>query len=231
MTHNSPQTDAAPVRLAIYDMDKTITRAPTWTPFLWHSAGAWRRALLPIAGVAAAGYGMRLMNRGRLKQVTQRLMLGRMTQEGAARAADRFADRLMTTGVLAAARARIAADRAAGYRLVMATASYRFYVEAIAHRLGFDAVIGTESVRDARGRIRARIDGENCYGPAKLRMIEAWMAREGIDRGRAHVRFYSDHVSDVPALAWADEAFAVNAHGPLRSVAKARGWPLLDWTD
>ncbi len=232
-----PSTDrsAAPiVRLAIYDMDKTITHMPTWTPFLLHTArksGApWRLALVPFAGVAALGYVGKLISRGRLKYLMQRMMLGkRMTPAEERRSAEAFADRVMRDGVFASARAQIEADRAAGYRLVMATASYRFYVEAIAERLGFDAVIGTESLRDPNGNLLAGIDGENCYGPAKLRMIEAWMAHEKLDRGHAHVRFYSDHVSDAPTFEWADEPFAVNAHGPLRLLAKAKGWPMPDW--
>jgi HAD superfamily phosphoserine phosphatase-like hydrolase len=111
----------------------------------------------------------------------------------------------------------------------MATASYRFYVTAIAERLGFDDVIATESDVDARGRLRARIAGENVYGQGKLRAIDAWFAREAIDRDTAHVRFYSDHVSDAPVLEWADEPFAVNAHGPLRALARTRGWSIIDW--
>ncbi len=55
------------------------------------------------------------------------------------------------------------------------------------------------------------------------------MAEEGIARDDAHIRFYSDHVSDAPALDWADEAFAVNAHGPLRELARQKGWAVLDW--
>ena len=220
--------------LAIYDMDKTITHAPTWTPFLIHTTrtgGApWRLALVPVAALAAAGYLAKLMSRGRLKHIMQRMMLGKtLTPEQERRAAEAFADRVMRDGVFAAALRQIEADRAAGYRLVMATASYRFYVESIAERLGFDAVIGTESLRDANGHLLAGIDGENCYGPAKLAMIERWMAREGIARHDAHVRFYSDHVSDAPTFAWADEPFAVNAHGPLRVLAKAKGWPMPDW--
>ena len=231
----SPQPSAAPpVRLAIYDMDKTITHAPTWTPFLLHTAkkgGApWRLALVPFAGVAALGYVGKLISRGRLKYLMQRMMLGkRMTPAEERRAAEAFADRVMRDGVFTSARTQIEADRAAGYRLVMATASYRFYVEAIARRLGFDAVVGTESLRDKDGVLLAGIEGENCYGPAKLRMIQAWMDREGIARDHAHIRFYSDHVSDAPTFEWADEPFAVNAHGPLRLLAKAKGWAMPDW--
>ena len=235
----SVETPAEPsaqptVHLAIYDMDKTITHMPTWTPFLLHTArksGApWRLALVPFAGVAALGYVGKLISRDRLKYLMQRMMLGkRMSAAEERRAAEAFADRVIRDGVFTSARAQIEADRAAGYRLVMATASYRFYVEAIAGRLGFDAVIGTESLRDANGNLLAGIEGENCYGPAKLRMIEAWMAREGIARTDAHIRFYSDHVSDAPTFDWADEPFAVNAHGPLRLLAKAKNWPMPDW--
>jgi HAD superfamily phosphoserine phosphatase-like hydrolase len=131
--------------------------------------------------------------------------------------------------VLHGARERIAADRAAGYRLVLATASHRYYAEAIGHRLGFDAVVATEARRDDRGHILSRLEGENCYGAVKLHMVEDWMQREGVVRACAHLRAYSDHVSDAPLLEWADEAFAVNAHGPLRALAAKRGWPLLDW--
>lgn len=220
-------------RLAIYDLDRTITHAPTWTPFLLRSArtrAPWRLLLVPAAGFAALGYAARLIDRGRLKQWMQRLLLGGRLAPAAMRAAaDGFADRVVATGVFAGARDRIAADRAAGYRLVLATASYRFYAATIAERLGFDDVIATESEFSDDGTLHARIAGENCYGPAKLRRIEAWLAGAGIARGDAHVRFYSDHVSDAPVLAWADEPVAVNAHGPLRRLARAKGWPVEDW--
>jgi phosphoserine phosphatase len=98
----------------------------------------------------------------------------------------------------------------------MATASHGYYAAAIARLLGFDDVVATQAKRDGQGRILSLIEGDNCYGPAKLHMIEAWMQGEGIARGDVHVRAYSDHVSDAPLLEWADEPFAVNAHGPLR---------------
>ncbi|MES1974349.1 MAG: HAD-IB family hydrolase [Pseudomonadota bacterium] len=219
-------------KLAIYDMDKTITHAPTWMSFLVRTARSeapWRLALLPLAGLATAAYALKAIDRAQLKQMTQRLLLGhRLHIADARRVAGSFADRVVATGVFAGARAQIAADRAAGYRLVMATASYRFYAAAIAERLGFDDVVATE-VEHLDEMLRARISGENCYGPGKLRMIEAWMAAQGIDRADTHVRFYSDHVSDAPVLGWADEGFAVNAHGPLRTLARERGWPIVDW--
>ena len=220
-------------KLAIYDMDRTITHAPTWTPFLLATARArapWRLAFVPAVVVLMLGYAARLIDRGGLKQRMHRLLLGRRLPPPALRAAaDGFADRVVATGVLAGARARFAADRAAGYRLVMATASYRFYAQAIADRLGFDAVIATDSAYADDGSLLPTLRNENCYGPAKLRMIEAWLASEGIARTDAHVRFYSDHVSDAPVLRWADEPVVANPSSKLRRLARVMGWPVEDW--
>ena len=219
-------------RFAIYDLDKTITYAPTWTSFLVTSArvlAPWRLALLPVAGLAGLGFVLKLYGRGRLKEIAHWLILGsRVPVAKLDTAAALFAEGLVPGGIYKGALARIAADRAEGYEVMIATASYALYVGPIAGWLGVDTVIGTNTeIRD--GRVLARIRGENCYGPAKLRMIEAWLAGQGIARADATVRFYSDHMSDAPTLAWADEAYAVNAHGPLREMAKARGWAVVDW--
>ncbi|MFD1034781.1 HAD family hydrolase [Sphingomonas hankookensis] len=219
--------------LAIYDMDKTITRVATWTPFLRHALKERGRGalwLLPIAGVAVAGYALKLYGRDRLKEMTHRLVLGRAVPDARLiETARAFARATVATGLLDGARARIEADRADGRMLVLATASYRFYAQEIAQLLGFDAVIATDCARGQGGDVLSRIDGENCYGAAKLRAIEAWAAGQGIARGDVAVRFYSDHVSDAPVFDWADEPFPVNAHAPLKALARKRGWPVLDW--
>jgi HAD superfamily phosphoserine phosphatase-like hydrolase len=186
--------------------------------------------LLPLVGVAGLGYLLKLIDRAGLKQLSQRLLLGRaLALADLETVAETFAAAEIASGVLHGARERIEADRAADYRLVMATASHGYYAAAIARHLGFDDVVATQARRDGQGRILSLIEGDNCYGPVKLRMVERWMQRAGIARDDIHVRAYSDHVSDAPLLEWADEGFAVNAHGPLRALAVARGWPLLDW--
>lgn len=221
-------------QLAIYDMDKTITRWPTWTPFLCYAAalGApWRLILLPFVGLCLIGYACRAIDRAQLKELTQALMIGRTVRAAKIDAlASGFAGLVTRRGVYRAARARIAADRTEGRRIVLATASYGFYANAIASQLGLDDVIATRSVYSDDGSLLiARIDGENCYGPAKLRMIEAWLADNHMARADIHARFYSDHVSDAPTLAWADEAIAVNPHAPLRALAGKRQWSVVDW--
>jgi HAD superfamily phosphoserine phosphatase-like hydrolase len=175
-------------------------------------------------------YGLRLIERGRLKEINYRLLIGGgVSPERLEAVVESFAERQVASNIMPGARASIAADRAAGRRLVMATASYRLYAAAIAQRLGFDDVIATETGLDTQGRVIARIQGQNVYGPAKLAAIEAWLASQGLAREAVHIRFYSDHVSDAPVHHWCDEPVAANAHDRLVRLAEAEGWEVLDW--
>jgi len=219
--------------LAIYDMDRTITRIATYTPFLLHAArrrAPWRLLLVPVVLLSMLAYVLKLVDRARLKEINHALLLGRhVAPAELAAVVDSFAAATLASNILPGALDQIAEDRRAGRRLVLATASYRLYSEAIAQRLGFDDVIATNSLIGLDGRIRHKIDGENNYGPAKLRMIESWMAAAGLARNDCRIRFYSDHASDAPVLEWADAPFAVNAHDRLRRMAALRGWPMLEW--
>jgi hypothetical protein len=66
--------------LAIYDMDKTVTRRPTFGLFLLHAAlrlAPWRLLLAPAAMLASLCYLAGLIDRGRLKEINYRLLVGR----------------------------------------------------------------------------------------------------------------------------------------------------------
>jgi len=220
--------------LAIYDMDRTVTRGATYTPFLIHCAvrrAPWRLLFLPLVILSMLAYLLRLIDRARLKEINHRLLIGGRIHPGALQPlVESFADAQVETNVRPGALAALARDKAEGRRLVLATASYRLYADAIAERLGFDDVIGTGSVIGLDERVHAKILGENCYGPAKLRMIADWVEKSGLEGVHGHVRFYSDHVSDRPAFEWADEPVAVNPHGKLRRLATERGWAIEDWS-
>lgn len=220
-------------RLAIYDMDRTITVSGTYTGFLIHMAlsmAPWRMMFAPLVPLVLLAYVLRLIERGRAKEINQMLMIGRKVSRARMEPhLQSHADKVMRGNVRRGALDQIARDRADGCLLVLATASYRLYVDAIAQRLGFDAVIATEHLIQDLGYVRARIAGENCYDAAKLAMIQAWMAERGIARADCHIRAYSDHVTDEPMLAFADEAFATNPHPPLEALAKERGWPIFRW--
>ena len=222
-------------QLAIYDMDRTVTRRATYMPFLLHAArrlAPWRLLLLPAAGVVTLAYFLRLIDRARLKELNYTLLVGRgVAPDRLEPVVASFAEATLRGNVLPGALRAIEADRAAGRRLVLATASYELYAAAIGRRLGFDDVIATRTGVDAHGRIVARIDGSNCYGLAKRDMVEAWLQQQGLARDALHVRFYSDHHSDAPMHRYADEAVAANANARLTRLARAEGWEVVTWRE
>jgi HAD superfamily hydrolase (TIGR01490 family) len=219
-------------KISIYDMDKTITRTATFGPFLRYAVPRhqpWRIAMLPFVALTSFAYVAKLINRKRLKEINLGLMLGRRIESAALnRLSAGFAGHTLSKNMLPDALDRMASDRAEGRQIVIASASYAFYVSEIAQLLGVADVVATRATAKD-GKVSPAIDGENCYDTTKLRMIEEWMANQGILRTEAHVRFYSDHVSDAPCLRWADEAFATNPHAPLRKLAQAQGWQVFDW--
>jgi len=219
--------------LAIYDMDKTVTRRATYNGFLLHMAfnkSPWRLFLSPLLPFGLLLYALKIWDRTRLKQFSQMVLIGRRVPKAKfAKYLESHADLVVGKNVYPQLLARVAEEKAAGYRHIMATASYRLYVEAIATRLGFDDVIATDLSTDSSGHVLAKIDGHNCYDAAKLGLVKDWMRDNGLTRENCHIRAYSDHVSDAPLLNYADEPFATNPHGPLAELAKFKGWAVIDW--
>jgi len=135
--------------LAIYDMDRTVTRRATYTPFLLHCAAQrarWRLAFAPAVALSMTAYGLKAIDRARLKEINHRLLLGyALSDDDLKPLVESFAEKTIRDNIQPGAVRAIARDRAEGRRLVMATASYALYVDAIAERLGFDDVIATRS--------------------------------------------------------------------------------------
>lgn len=229
-----PAPDAYVHRVAMYDMDRTITRSGTYSGFLMHVARQrqqWRLAFLPLVGLASLAYSLRLIDRSRLKAINLRLLVGkRFRRAEIAPLAESYADKVVAGGLHAAALDQIAADREAGYRLLLATASFHLYVDAIARRLGIEDVLATRlDEPDGADHIHARVAGDNCYGDAKFARISDWLATNAITRDAAHIRAYSDHVSDHPMLHFADEAVATTPSRKLKQLAPKMGWSVVDW--
>ena len=211
------------MRAAVYDMDLTITAWPTYTRWLvfWARRRApWRLGLLPLAGLAGIANRLGVLPRGRVKEIAQRLLMG----PGVARDEVAAASRVFaaTVPLRPGGLAQLAADRAAGLEIVLATASFDFYARAIAARLGIGTVVATGSLWEG-DTLRPRLAGDNCYGAGKAAMVAAALP------GATIVQAYSDHVSDAPLFALAAEPVAVNPSRALRRLARQRGWRVVDW--
>lgn len=220
--------------VAVYDLDRTLTNAGSWVPFLrfWlQRVAPWRLLLLPVVGLGGIAYGLGLLSRGGMKRWSHRWLIGpRVPAAQLAAVAEAFAAQFVAAHALGPARLAIADDALAGRRVVIASASHAYYVRAIAAQMGVADVVATEAVR-VGGMILPDLAGANCYGEAKRAALEAWLAREGLAESVVH--FTSDHHSDLPcfelALASGGRVLCANPSGKLTEIATARGWPIAVW--
>jgi phosphatidylglycerophosphatase C len=214
------------VRVAVFDLDGTITRHDTLVPYLrgWlrrHPRRGWRRASF----AALARYLSGRRDRGRLKSE-----LIRACMEGAEALLVRawsaeFADGLGEDDLNPGALAAMARHRDAGDRLVLLSASVDLYVPEIGRRLGFDETIAT-GIAWRDGKLEGSLTTENRRGDEKRRCIEAL-------RGRfpgARIAAYANAASDFPHLSISDEPVLVNGGAANRREAKRRGIPAEDWS-
>ena len=214
--------------IAIYDLDRTVSRRSTFTPFLFFAAlrnEPLRLCLAPAWITAMAMYKLGFFSRRALKQFGLRLFLGhRWTRARLEMVSDAFADRVVPNWLSPRALQAIASDRRDGYVLILATAAMEFYAVRIAEQLGFQHVIASRNKPLSAERSACLIDGNNCYGAEKPVRLEALLAQLGWRRSDCFIKFYTDSPSDAPLLDWVDQPILVNAGAVAARRAASRGW-------
>lgn len=214
--------------IALYDLDRTVTVAPTFTPFLVHMAarhGGWRLALLPVWVLAMLGYKLGLYGRDGLKRFGLWLMVGREVRNARLQPSiDAFVDQQITRNIRPGALEQIARDQASDVLLVLVTAAPEIYASAMADQLGFAVCIATRHKRSASGALLAEIDGRNNYGAEKVRRAQSWLQESGLDRVELFITAYTDHASDAPILDFADRGVLVG-----RFAKPSARWQQVDW--
>ncbi|MCC7410359.1 MAG: HAD-IB family hydrolase [Gammaproteobacteria bacterium] len=212
---------------AVFDLDNTITRHGTYTPFLLHAAGRMPGGRLRIPGLAATILACLLgrSSRARLKERMLAAVLARATRAQVDVHVGTFVEHCIRSGLRPGAARAIDRHRSRGDHLVLATASFEFYAEPLGRRLGFDSVVGTTVIWDG-DRLDGRIAGANCRGEHKVAALEQRLP--GL-RARCRVVAYTDHHSDIPLLEWAHTGIAVNPTRRLRAYAVEHGLEIVDW--
>ena len=216
--------------VAIFDLDKTITRKDTYLGFLadilrMYPTRMLRSVWLPLAVFL---YKIRLRNNSWLKKTFLQSIAGGMSRPQITQCTDQFLDRLIQQGLRPSALQAIKCHKDADHQLIMATASFDFYTQELGHRLGFDKVICTQSSWDETNKLQGKIHGENCYGQNKLARLTEYF---GAQRNELHLIGYTDHHSDAPFLQWVDQAVAVNPTHKLRKIAMQQGFAIEDWEE
>lgn len=215
------------MRLAIFDLDGTITRHDTLAPYVLGFLilrSPWRLPALLLVLPVLLGYAVGLIDRGGLKSAFILTALGGCRRKTLARWTVKFVDRLVADGLFPQAVAAIQGHVRAGDHLVLLSASTDLYVPAIAVALGFQEVICTGLRWDGE-RLRGTLTTPNRRGEEKARCVAALRARHpGIEAVA-----YGNAASDLEHLKLVERGVLINGSAFAQRQAVRAGIACTAW--
>ena len=216
--------------VAVFDLDRTITRFGTFSPFLIFSAAnrPWRYLLVPLIITLMLIHKAGWIDRVRVKEFML-IMVAHRRRKNMAERSRKFAARLIKRSLRRNAVAAIEEHRVKGHFMILVTASMDFYADEIGRQLGFDAIVATPSRWDEEGCLITKLGGENCFGDAKLHYLANRVAELDGKLAGFERYVYTDHCSDAPLLEWATQPRVVNPNKKAQAFAEEKGYPILDW--
>jgi phosphatidylglycerophosphatase C len=182
--------------VAAFDLDGTLAERDTLVPFLRMASGTNRLC----RGLAVNALRMARARLDRdLRDVAKEHLListigGRKVDDLRA-IGERYAP---TVALQHDVVAQLREHQAKGHETAIVTASPTIYVDALARRLGIDAVIATE-LEVVGECVSGRFAGRNCRAEEKLRRLLAWIGDRDVE-----LHAYGNSPDDDPMLDRAD---------------------------
>jgi phosphatidylglycerophosphatase C len=224
--HDNAGRSATPRRLAVFDLDGTLTRADSFGPFVLgllrrHPLRALR---LPLLIGPALGYAMGRLGRGDLKGAVLHVLFGNLQRQWLDDFAAWYAQRVIDSRMFPEALAALRAHVAAGDHVVLLSASPDLYVPRIGALLGAHETHCTR-IRWSGDRLDGRLEGFNRRDEEKLRVIQQLRtAHPGLP-----VIAYGNSAPDLVHMHHCEQAVYVNADPELAQRLTAGGMRCVNW--
>ena len=190
--------------VAAFDFDGTLTRHDTLLPFLFYLAGPARFSykiilLLPTLTAYALGF----IRNDIAKVKVLRCFFANMEMDTLRQHALQFAEKILPTLLRNEGMQRLNWHKQQGHRCVVVSASLEIYLRPWASKAGFNDILGSRLEPIGANRTSGKLLGENCFGPEKLRRMEALLGpRDGYT-----LYAYGDSRGDKELLSAADYPF------------------------
>lgn len=220
------ETQPAPRRLVVFDLDGTITRHDTFFPFvmglLRRHPSRWPR--VPLLLIPLLAYLLRMFDRGELKGAILRGLFVGMDRSTVDAWATQYTTIVVPSRMFAEALQEFRQHLARGDHVVVLSASPDLFVPRIAQALGAHEVICTR-IRWQGDRLDGRLAGPNRRDHEKARVLADLRARmPGLS-----VIAYGNSQPDLIHMGVCEEAVYVNASPALTATLTGRGMRCVKW--
>lgn len=231
MPHTDGSTNAAPVRLAVFDFDGTSIEgnSPVMLVSYLLKQKMLKKRIVARILLWAAAYKLRLpQDESWVRGLVFSAFEGKPVAE-----VDQFLADFYDTHI--AKRFRPQADeamrkhQAAGDIVVVVSATFEPIILRAMEHHPFTMQVSTRMKAAPDGTYTRQVEGEPIEGAQKLVAVQELADAEFGSGNWELVAAYGDHHSDRTILSAAEQSYAVDPDRPLTRTARRLGWPILDW--
>ena len=197
-------------KLAIFDIDYTITRKETLMEFFKYlvSKDIKNIKFLPRALYSGLMYGIKVYDEKRVKECFLKF-IENIDEAELAKLTKSFYDEKISKILYKDAVDMIKKLKKEGYMVVLISASPEFYVKEFYAIKEVDLIIGTKFTFEG-GKFITKMDGNNCKGEEKVRRLNKVLKEKNIKVDFKNSYMFSDSLSDKPLLDLVGNPYLIN---------------------
>ena len=197
-------------KLAIFDIDYTITRKETLMEFFKYlvSKDIKNIKFLPRALYSGLMYGVKVYDERRVKECFLKF-IENIDEAELAKLTKSFYDERISKILYKDAVDMIKKLKKEGYMVVLISASPEFYVKEFYAIKEVDLIIGTKFTFEG-GKFIRKMDGNNCKGEEKVRRLNKVLKEKNIKVDFKNSYMFSDSLSDKPLLDLVGNPYLIN---------------------
>lgn len=198
------------VKLALFDIDYTITRKETLMEFYKYivSKDIKNIKFLPRALFSGLMYGVKVYDERRVKESFLKF-IENIEEKDLAILTKKFYDERLSKILYKDALDMIHKLKTEGYMIILISASPEFYIKEFYAIDDVDFIIGTRFTFE-NGKFVRKMDGNNCKRDEKVVRLKAYLKENNIEADYENSYMFSDSLSDLPLLDLVGNPYLIN---------------------
>ncbi|KZL94037.1 HAD-IB family hydrolase [Clostridium magnum] len=197
-------------KLAIFDVDYTLTKRETLAEFYWFMIKKNPKLIIhaPKSIMSAFLYGVKVLDSQTAKENFIAFIDG-MQEESMQRLVEEFYEKRLSKILYIDAIDTMKKLKAEGCKVYLISASAEFYLNELYKIKEVDKVIGTRFT-SVGGKYSRKIAGKNCKGEEKVRRLMEVLKEEGIEVDFKNSYMFSDSLADLPLFNLVGNPYLIN---------------------